>query len=128
MQQMFICYRRADSQHVTGRIRDRLAGTFHPQGVFLDVHSIAPGVDYAHLLEVLSQCQAVLVVIGDCWLNICDEHGKRRLDRPDDAVRIEIETALRLKLFVVPLLVGTARMPCKTDLPESLGPLADLQA
>src|SRR5262249_810722 len=48
----------------------------------------------------------------------------RRLDDPDDFVRLEIETALKRDIAVIPVLVGRARMPKAAQLPESLRELA----
>jgi hypothetical protein len=36
----------------------------------------------------------LLAVIGPNWLDARDEHGNRRLDNPNDFVRIEIAAAL----------------------------------
>ena len=62
--------------------------------------------------------------IGPRWLTAVDEEGRRRLDHPDDLVRLEIEAALRRDILVVPVLLQGAQMPKATDLPESLKPLA----
>jgi hypothetical protein len=40
---IFINYRRGDSIGTAGRLRDRLAQTFGPQNVFMDVDSIPAG-------------------------------------------------------------------------------------
>jgi hypothetical protein len=37
-------------------------------------------------------CDALIAVIGKRWLISSDEEGKRRLDNPEDFVRIEIAT------------------------------------
>ncbi|HVO69347.1 MAG TPA: PKD domain-containing protein [Aggregatilineaceae bacterium] len=126
MARIFISYRRTDSQTITGRIYDRLLQAFGgPQAVFKDVDSIPLGVDFrAYLDQQIAGCDAVLVIIGPRWLAIADEAGRRRLDSPDDFVRLEIEFALRRKRPVVPVLVGGAAMPAETGLPSSLRPLA----
>ena len=54
--------------------------------------------------------------------------GKRRIDNPDDFVRLEIEAALARTIRVVPILVSEASMPGVNDLPPSLAKLAHRQA
>jgi hypothetical protein len=61
-------------------------------------------------------------------LAIADEHGKRRLDDPNDFVRLEIEAALARKVRVIPILVEGANMPRADELPPSLAALARRQA
>lgn len=126
MTRLFISYRRADSQTITGRIYDRLLQAFGgPQAVFKDVDSIPVGVDFkAYLDQQIARSDAVLVIIGPQWLTIADESGRRRLDSPDDFVRLEIEFALRRGMLVIPVLVGGAAMPAETSLPKSLRALA----
>jgi hypothetical protein len=122
---IFISYRRVDSSDVTGRIYDRLVATFDRNSVFKDVDSIPFGVDFReHLDQAVSQCQVCLVVIGRTWLEAKDEGGRRRLDSTQDFVRIEIESALKRKIPVIPVLVGGASMPGLEQLPPSLEPLA----
>jgi hypothetical protein len=67
---------------------------------------------------------ALIAVIGKHWLTVTQEDGIRRLDNPEDLVRIEIATALERNIRVIPVLVGGACMPRSQDLPESLAPLA----
>ncbi|MEA2931967.1 MAG: trimeric autotransporter adhesin, partial [Actinomycetota bacterium] len=50
--------------------------------------------------------------------------GGRRLDDPDDFVRLEIAAALERDIMVLPVLVEDAAMPGAADLPEQLAPLA----
>jgi hypothetical protein len=122
---IFISYRRVDSSDVTGRIYDRLVSTFDRNSVFKDVDSIPFGVDFReHLDGAVSQCQVCLVVVGRTWLEAKDEAGRRRLDSTQDFVRIEIESALKRKIPVIPVLVGGASMPKSEQLPPSLEPLA----
>ena len=122
---IFLCYRRDDSADVTGRIYDRLQHVFTGGAVFRDVDSIPFGVDFReHVKAALAGCGVTLVVIGKNWLDMKDESGARRLEDPGDFVRLEIETALaKPGMRVIPVLVGGARLPHPTDLPESLRPL-----
>jgi hypothetical protein len=62
----------------------------------------------------------MLTVIGNNWLDAADERGGRRLDNPNDFVRIEIESALKLGKRVIPVLVHQARMPHPDELPEAI--------
>jgi hypothetical protein len=57
-----------------------------------------------------------------------DASGRRRLDREDDFVRIEIATALERRIRVVPTLVGGATMPESNELPANLSKLTRRQA
>lgn len=123
--QIFISYRRDDSEDVCGRIYDRLSGAFG--NVFKDTEGIPAGVDFRFELErAVAACDVMVVVIGKRWDNA--KH-RRRLNNPDDFVRIEIEAALRREIPVIPLFVHRrATMPDRAQLPESLHPLTYRQA
>jgi tetratricopeptide (TPR) repeat protein len=125
MKAVFISYRRKDTVDVAGRIFDRLSGYFGPGSVLLDVDALVSGANYrtqiAHLLE---RCSVVLAVIGQEWLTAKDDAGQRRLDNPDDQLRIEIAVALKSGKMVIPILVHDACLPAADELPEELKPLA----
>lgn len=122
---IFINYRRGDDPGHTGRLFDRLQDSFEADQLFLDVDNIAPGLDFVRVLdERVAECDIVLAVIGKGWIDARDAAGARRLDDPDDFVRIEIASALNQGKRVVPVLVGDAPMPHPEDLPEVLRPLA----
>src|SRR5262249_39411294 len=57
---------------------------------------------------------------GRNWLSSSDDDKRRRLEDPNDFVRIEIETALDRGIPVIPVLVDGAAMPRAGDLPDSL--------
>jgi hypothetical protein len=59
-------------------------------------------------------------VIGNNWLTSKDDHGDRRLDNPEDFVRMEIGAALKREISVIPVLVDAALMPRAIDLREDL--------
>src|SRR6516165_7972501 len=68
----------------------------------------------------------MLAIIGPNWVDARDEKtGNRRIDDPEDWVRVEIERALAQKIPVIPVLVAGATLPSKSDLPQSLQPLLD---
>ena len=123
--QIFISYRRDDAAYVTGHINDLLRKEFGEAAVFTDVDNIALGVDFRSVLDqTVSQCQVLLAVIGTAWLTVRDQDGQLRLEDPADFVRIEIESALKRNIPVIPLLVSGATMPAAEDLPDSLQGLA----
>ncbi|MCO1657120.1 toll/interleukin-1 receptor domain-containing protein [Pseudonocardia humida] len=122
---VFISYRRSDQPALAGRLYDKLESKFGQDGVFMDVDSIDLGSDFvAALDEALARCKAMVVVIGSEWLNVRDDDGVRRLDQPDDLVRLEIETALERGIRVIPILVDGTRMPRAQELPEGIRALS----
>lgn len=121
MPAIFISYRRSDSQDVTGRIYDRLIAKYERRQVFKDVDNIPLGVSFpAHLKQVLGKAGIALVIIGPTWTTATNADGQRRLDDPDDFVRVEVETALNANMPVIPILVSNASMPQASDLPPSM--------
>ena len=127
--QIFISYRREDSSASAGRIYDRLSGRFPSNRIFIDVDNIAPGVDFVTAIEKsIGSCDVLISVVGKRWLSVTDEDGKRRLDDTDDFVRLEIATALKRGIRVIPVLVDGASMPRSGDLPDELKSLVRLQA
>lgn len=118
---IFLSYRRSDSADIAGRIYDGLVAEFGREPIFKDVDSIPLGVDFRQILaRKVSECKVLLAIIGDEWAETRDENGNRRLDDPDDFVRIEIESALTREIPVIPLLVRGAKMPAAEHLPPSL--------
>jgi hypothetical protein len=129
MSDVFLSYRRDDAASATGRLADRLAQEFGPEHIFRDVESIAAGEDFLErILAALHQAKLMIVVIGPRWLDAHDAAGARRLECPDDYVRLEIRSALGMELPLIPVLVDGARVPRITELPEDLKPLASRHA
>ena len=122
---IFISYRRTDSAGYAGRIYDRLAPHFGEDAIFMDVDTIEAGLDFVTVLQnAVQSCDVLVALIGRQWLNILDETGKRRLDNPEDFVRVEIAAALSRDIRVIPVLVDGAPMPHSTELPDNLKSLA----
>ncbi len=129
MSGIFISYRRSDSPDATGRIYDRLVGEFGKAQVFKDVDSIPLGRDFrGHLNDIVGNCGVMLAIVGPHWTQARNPAGQRRLEDPDDFVRIELETALARDIPVVPVLVGHAQLPVAAELPGSLSSLVFRQS
>ncbi|MEO0406107.1 MAG: toll/interleukin-1 receptor domain-containing protein [Cyanobacteria bacterium P01_A01_bin.135] len=122
---IFISYRRSDSISEAGRIYDSLAAHFGHERVFKDVFDIPYGVDFVtHLEQAVSQCQVLLAIVGNTWVEVAHPDGSRRLNDPEDFVRVEVASALERDILVIPVLVNGAPMPRSDQLPADLKPLA----
>jgi vacuolar-type H+-ATPase subunit H len=125
---IFVSYRRSDAGWPARWLADRLAEQFGAGVVFQDVDSIRPGDDYALAIEAaVGSCSVLLALIGPQWLAVEAGTG-RRLDDPQDWVRLEIEVAIRRRIRVIPVLLDGAMMPVAEELPQSLQELARRQA
>ena len=94
-----------------------------------DVDNIPAGVDFVRFLEeTVDSSDAVLALIGKDWLRVKDSKGRKRLENPDDYVRLELGRALKRGIPVVPVLVEGAAMPPVEKLPEELALLANRNA
>jgi TIR domain len=120
---IFISYRRRETAGHAGRLYDGLSEHFGHDRVFMDL-TMEPGVDFAETInEAVGDCGALVALIGDEWISVTDERGRRRIDDPADIHRLEIEAALDRKVLVIPALVQGARMPTEEELPDGLDPL-----
>ena len=120
---IFINYRRGDDPGFAGRLFDRLEDAFKPEQLFMDVDSIPPGQDFVQVLtDQVAKCDVLLAVIGQSWISASNNAGTRRLDDPNDFVRIEIEAGLNKEKLVIPVLVNGAEMPRAEMLPNTLQP------
>ncbi len=128
MSGVFISYRRDDQAGFAGRLADALEARFGAENVFRDIEDIHPGEDFVVAIDQhLASVDVMLVLIGPAWLTL-SRNGVRRLDEPDDFVRMEIEAGLKSGKTVLPVLMGGATMPAEKDLPSSIGALARRQA
>lgn len=116
---VFISYRRSDSQDQTGRLYDRLNRAF-PGMFFRDVSEIGVGVDFVNQVErAVGASVALIAVIGPNWAAPAGDRG-RRLDDENDFVRVEVRTALKRQIRIIPVLVGGAAMVTDDQLPDDL--------
>lgn len=106
---IFISYRRADAEGWAGRLSDSLKVELGRVNIFRDIDDIPPGVEFdTYIAEAVGSCDVLIALIGPRWLNVTDKSGQRRLDDPNDFIRLEIATALKRNVRVIPALVGDA--------------------
>ena len=104
---------------------DDLTLNFSEESVFMDVAAIEPGRDSKAMDQSIANCSVLLAIVGLEWLEAKDASGGDRcLDDPNDFVRIELASALRRDIPVIPVLVRGARMPHVDRLPDDLKDLA----
>ncbi|MCU0482591.1 MAG: toll/interleukin-1 receptor domain-containing protein, partial [Anaerolineae bacterium] len=132
MTKIFISYRRADSQHITGRIYDYLSRQYGKKNVFRDIYRPVYGKDFREKLSnAINDCDIFLVIINDKWANITNEKG-RRLDQEDDPVRMELELAFERsklgKCLIIPVLIDNTIMPNPSNMPPSIAELFRIDA
>ena len=126
---IFVSYRRDDTQSATGRLCDKLQEHFGADQVFHDIESIEPGDKFATTItSKIAASSIVLAMIGRHWLDATGMDGRPRLFDPADYVCLEIATALRHKIPIIPVLVEGAAIPRASSLPDSIADLAARQA
>lgn len=87
----------------------------------MDVAAIEPGRDFRKAIDQsIANCSVLLAIVGLEWLEAKDATGGRRLDDPNDFVRIELASALGRDIPVIPVLVRGAKMPRVDQLPGDL--------
>lgn len=127
---IFVNYRREDAKGEALALRTVLAAKLPRCDLFMDVDGgIKPGSNYVRVLdERVSGADVFLCLIGPRWLDVTDAGGKRRLDTAEDFVRIEIASALKRDIPIIPILVDDTGMPAEQELPEQIRLMAYKQA
>ncbi|MEM9388359.1 MAG: pentapeptide repeat-containing protein [Pseudomonadota bacterium] len=125
---LFISYRRADTEWQADFVHDRCRRAYKWRKVFLDSDAIQGGDDFVDVIEsALSASSVCLVLIGPEW-------SRRKgaadslLERPNDAVTLELRLALRYGLRVLPVVLDGGRMPTAQELPYDIRYFAGLHA
>jgi hypothetical protein len=115
-----ISYRRDDSLPIAGRLYDRLQATYGKTKVFMDFDSIRPGLDFrSQIKETISQSEVVIALIGSKWVG-AESDSNRRIDDPNDFVRLEIAHALERDIPIIPVLVNNSPLPKPESLPDDI--------
>src|SRR5690606_21448645 len=95
--------------------------------IFMDIDKIEPGVDFTDAIShSLECCDVMLAIIGPRWMGEIGQSS--RIKNDDDWVRLEIATAIKRNIRVVPVLVDGAELPTAEELPEDLQSLLKRQA
>ena len=121
MAKIAISYRRADSEAMTGRIFDRLIAHYGKEAIFRDIDDIPPGIDFrVHINQTLLKTHILLAIVGPQWLGTSSDGSADRIQEESDPVRVEVETALRRRVPLIPILIGSTKMPSSDQLPPGL--------
>lgn len=125
---IFISYRSKGDMFAAVALDDRLSAAFGPQAVFRAARSIKPGEDYSEAIRAaLAECAVMLVLVGEGWAG-----SFRRTPAPAGApdidwVELEIDTALRRGIAVIPVLLDGAERMSAADLPSRISTVASSQ-
>jgi hypothetical protein len=122
--QVFLNYRVADEPFGAAMLDIALSERFGDAAVFLASKSIPLGSAWEEeMFAAVAASAAVLVLMGQNWLDARDAQCRRRLDDPADFVRREILLAMELGKNVIPVRLGVPRLPADAPLPAELAGL-----
>ncbi|MEM7429224.1 MAG: SUMF1/EgtB/PvdO family nonheme iron enzyme [Pseudomonadota bacterium] len=127
--EIFINYRREDSEADAHLIACHLENVYGEKAVFLDTPSMGHDDPFTEQLQkAIAKCRVFIVVIGPEWLTLLQtKHKKQPRDR--DYLLDELEYAYQVnrtrregedKVLIVPLLIAPAAMPTLDKLPDAL--------
>jgi hypothetical protein len=123
---IFISYRRSDAKAEARSIHQWLQGRFGREALFIDVDSVQRGRDFVNVLQdALAETGVLIALIGPRWLDALDN---RQIDEQTDYVRLEIATALKRGIPIIPIRIDGHPLPTEADLPDDLKPLVKLMA
>jgi hypothetical protein len=118
--QVFISYRRDDGAVLAEGIHDRLERELGRDLAVIHVGATPLSVNFADAMRgEIAECDVLLALIGSNWLGVLDGKGSRRLDDPNDFVRMEIATALQRDIPIIPILLDGGKLPMSDQLPHA---------
>ena len=95
---IFISYRREDAHWQTRALYNALSRHVETpsKDIFYELDSMTVGLNFKRQIEeTVQKCDVLLAVIGRNWLSMTDAAGQRRLNDPNDFVRLEIASSTR---------------------------------
>jgi hypothetical protein len=129
MRKIFINYRRAEAEYAAGALGRELRRHFGDDRIFRDKEDIGGGASWKRrVLDEITGESALLILIGRDWATVTDAQGRRRLDNPDDPLRMEIADGLKDGAAILPILLENAEMPADAELPEDLRAITEHNA
>src|SRR5260370_40850139 len=119
MTNIFFSFRSLDNA-VASRIVERLNANYGYEHVHSDIpRSVLGSQDQRTSIEnYMANYDVVVLVIGPAWLQT--RAGARRLDDPQDTVRLALAAALVRGVPLIPVLTRRATMPAPDALPDEL--------
>jgi hypothetical protein len=133
VQKIFISYRRAQADFVSGALARELRARYGDEQVFRDKEAIGGGEPWMAAIEGAiggagsGRC-ALVVLMGPGWAGLRNDAGRQRLLEPDDPIRLEVAAALKANAVVLPVLLGEAGMPLREELPEDIRAITNYNA
>ena len=107
---IFISYRRDGAEDFARSIYQDLKHKGYQ--VFLDRQNLMSGDYTAQVLEVISNCRDVIIILPEHALDRCQEE--------QDLFRKEISTAIRLNKNIISIVRQNFRFPPESSLPEDI--------
>jgi len=123
---VFVNYRRADEKIFVEHLRTHFMNRYGRENVFMDFDSIPYFTEFdAFIKQKVRECDVVAMIVGNHWLELMQEKAAKG---DSDYVRMELEEALGHGKVIAPICILGAEMPDKRDLPETLYPIAGINA
>ena len=125
--EIFISYRRADSEWISGRLRSDLAERFGSKRVFMDVEHISAGQNWNDRInEAIANCRVAIVVASRDGITRKTSDGA--VAARSDVFCEEISMLLRFKKPIVVVRTPETPPPDRWELPPEIADLAMIQA
>ena len=116
---IFVNYRGTDGIRAAEYVCARVAEAFSEATVFKAGSALRPGDMFSPvLMDKAAACPIMLACVGPTWLAASDPDGRRRLESPDDWLRLEISIALEAGNRVMLLLLGDRASVAAPDPPH----------
>jgi hypothetical protein len=123
--QIFISYRHEEWASARTIYND-LTNHFGINNVFRDQDILVAGDDWKKIIEEhVASCSVFIALIGKYWVSA---KSLRQLQKDDDWIHFEINTALHRNIRIIPVLLDGVKIPKAGELPTTLHALNQRQA